>query len=124
MNYELNLNDRPFQAIKTGTKKIEGRTPKDGADLRYEKMSPGDFITFTNNTTNEKLICAVLSITHYPNVRSMLEAEGTQNVLSSGGNIEEGIESYHNLGGYKERIGKYGIYAIGVKPNKDQTRQN
>ena len=119
MNYELNLNDRPFQAIKAGTKKIEGRAPKDGNDLRYGKMSPGDFITFNNNQTNEKLTCAVLSITHYPNVRSMLEAEGTQNVLSSGRNIEEGIESYNNLGDYKERIGKYGIYAIGIKLEKD-----
>lgn len=36
--------------------------------------------------------------------------------LSSGGNIEEGIESYNSLGGYKERIEKYGIYAIGVRP--------
>ncbi|MFA5736783.1 MAG: ASCH domain-containing protein [Candidatus Paceibacterota bacterium] len=119
MNYELNLNDRPFQAIKAGTKKIEGRTPNDGVDLRYKKMSPGDFIIFINNTTNEKLTCAILSITHYPNVKSMLEAEGTQNVLSSGRNIEEGIESYNNLGDYKERIGKYGIYAIGIKLEKD-----
>lgn len=124
MNYQLNLNNRPFQAIKAGTKKIEGRTPKDDTDLCYEKMSPGDFITFNNNQTNEKLTCAVLSITHYPNVRPMLEAEGPENVLSSGGNVEEGIESYNNIGGYKERIGKYGIYAISIKPDKNPTKQN
>ena len=46
----------------------------------------------------------------------MLETEGTENVLSSSGNIEEGIESYNSLGDYKGRIEKYGIYAIGVRP--------
>lgn len=116
MNYDLNLNDRPFQAIKVGTKKIEGRTPRDENDSRYEKMNPGDTITFTNNVTSEQLICAILSVDHYSDVRSMLEAKGTKNVLSSGGSIEEGIESYNSLGNYKERIQMYGIYAIGVRP--------
>ena len=119
MNLNLSLNDRPFCAVKAGTKKIEGRTPKDENDLRYEKMKPGDTITFTNNITNEQLVCAVLSVEHYSDTRSMLETEGTENVLSSGGNIEEGIESYNSLGDYKERIEKYGIYAIGVKPIQD-----
>jgi len=60
------------------------------------------------------MACEVLSVGKYQNVRLMLEAEGTKNVLSSGGNIEEGIESYDSLGDYKDRIEKYGIYAIGV----------
>lgn len=40
---------------------------------------------------------------------------GTKNVLSSGLDIEGGIKSYNSLGGYEERIKKFGIYAIGVK---------
>jgi ASC-1-like (ASCH) protein len=115
MDYHLNLNDRPFQAIKAGTKKIEGRTPKDEDDKRYDQMVTGDIIVFTNSVTNEKLSCEVLSVSKYPDVRSMLEAEGIKNVLSSGLDIAGGIESYHNLEGYKERIEKFGIYAIGVK---------
>ena len=116
MNYDLSLNDRPFRAIKAGTKKIEGRTPRDEKDHRYEEMKPGDTLTFTNNVTGEQMVCTVLSVAHYPNTRAMLEAEGTKNVLSSGGNIEAGIESYNSLEGYKERIEKYGLYAIGVRP--------
>lgn len=116
MNYALSLNERPFNAIKAGTKKIEGRTPRDENDNRYEKMKAGDMLTFTNNVTGEQLVCIVLSLTRYNDVRCMLEAEGTRNVLSSGGNIEEGIKSYNSLEGYEERIKKYGIYAIGVKP--------
>lgn len=115
MNYNLNLNDRPFKAIKAGTKKIEGRTPKDSDDKRYEEMLSGDTLTFTNNITNEVTIVEVLFVHHYGDVKVMLETEGVENVLSSGGNIEDGIKSYNSLNGYEERIKKYGIYAIGVE---------
>ena len=115
MNYNLNLNDRPFKAIKAGTKKVEGRTPKDSDDKRYEGMVPGDTMTFTNNITNEVMTVEVLFVHHYETVRKMLGTEGIKNVLSSDGNIEDGIKSYHSLDGYEERIKKYGIYAIGVK---------
>ena len=115
MNYNHNLNDRPFKAIKAGTKKIEGRTPKDESDKRYDQMVPGDTLTFTNNITNEQMVCNVLSVKHYEDVRSMLETEGVENVLSSGLDMEGGIKSYNSLEGYEERIKKFGIYAIGVK---------
>ena len=115
MNYNLDLNDRPFKAVKAGTKKIEGRTPKNLDDKRYDEMISGDTIIFTNNITNEQMLCEVLHIRHYEDVRSMLEVEGTENVLSSRGNIEDGIKSYNSLEGYEERIKKYGIYAIEIK---------
>lgn len=122
MNYTLNLNEWPFNATKAGTKKIEGRTPRDENDTRYEDMKAGDTITFTNNVTNEQMACDVLSVKHYHDVRTMLELEGVENVLSSKGNIEEGIESYNSLQGYEERIKKYGIYAIGVRPIEDESK--
>jgi len=115
MNYDLSLNDRPFKAIKAGTKKIEGRTPKDDTDKRYDEMRAGDTLTFTNNTTGEVMTVQVLGIQHYPDVKSMLENEGAKNVLSSGLDIEGGIKSYNSLDGYEERIKKYGIYGIEVK---------
>jgi ASC-1-like (ASCH) protein len=115
MNYDHNLNPRPFEAIKEGTKRNEGRTPRDEKDKRYEQMKAGDTITFTNNITNEQMVCEVLSVKHYLDVRAMLETEGTENVLSSGLDIEGGIKSYNSLEGYEERIKKFGIYAIGVK---------
>jgi ASC-1-like (ASCH) protein len=46
----------------------------------------------------------------------MLMAEGVENVLSSEPKtLEHGIESYNSFTGYKERISKYGIYAIGLE---------
>lgn len=115
MEYSLHLNDRPFEAIKAGTKKIEGRTPRDKHDKRYDQMVAGDVLIFINNVTNEELSCEVLFVNKYSDVRSMLEVEGIKNVLSSGLDIKGGIQSYNSLDGYEERIKKFGIYAIGVK---------
>ena len=59
---------------------------------------------------------SVGEVRHYLNVREMLEAEGTRNVLSSGGNIKQGIERYNKISEYKKNIPKYGIYAIEIQP--------
>ena len=115
MNYNLELNDRPFKAIKAGTKKVEGRTPINSEKNIYEKMVPVDTITFINNVSNEHILCEILFVHHYNNVRKMLETEGTKDVLSSGLDIEGGIKNYNSLEGYEEGIKKYGIYVIGVK---------
>lgn len=115
MNHTFELNNRPFNAIKAGTKNVEVRAPKSAHDERYESMVSGDTITFTNNETGEKIVCEVLFVSHYSTIRTMLETEGTKNVLSSGGNVEQGIESINSLGDYKERIEKWGVYAIGLK---------
>lgn len=117
MKYVLDLNDRPFKAIKAETKKIEGRTPTSWDNTPYDKLQNGDLIHFTNNVTKEELDVEVLFVHHYHDVKSMLETEGIENVLSSEPKtIEHGMESYNLLKGYKEGILKYGIYAIGVKP--------
>ena len=54
-------------------------------------------------------------IRHYPNVRAMLEAEGARNVLSSRGDIKQGVKSYNRISEYKKNILKYGIYAIEIQ---------
>ncbi|MEI7480248.1 MAG: hypothetical protein WCJ59_01335 [bacterium] len=115
MNYSLNINDRPFNAIKNGTKKVEGRTKVKENDVAYENMILGDTITFTNKITGEIMTCEILYVSKYPNVRNMLESEGTKNVLSSGLDVEGGITSYNSLQDYEEGIKIHGIYAIGVK---------
>ena len=81
--YTLDLNDRPFRAIKAGTKKIEGRTPTAWDKTPYDKLQKGDLIHFVNNATNEEMDVEILFVHHYHDVKSMLEAEGTGNVLSS-----------------------------------------
>lgn len=115
MNYNLELNDRPFKAIEAGTKKVEGRTKTSMDTFSYDDLKYGDTITFNNNVTNEKLTVSVIAVRHYPNTRLMLESEGVKNVLSSEKEIEGGIESYNTFNEYKENIPKYGIYAIEIK---------
>ena len=115
MKFTLNLPERPFSAIKMGTKKVEGMVPK-SIDDKYHKMRTGDTIVITNQDTDEKMEVVITFVHHYTDARSMLETEGTKNVLSSGGTIEDGIKSYNFFTGYKENLPRYGIYAIGVKP--------
>lgn len=94
MNYILDLNDRPFKAIEAGTKKIEGRTPTSWDKTPYDKLQKGDTIHFINNVTNEEMDVKVLFVHHYPNAKSMLEAEGIENVISGQPKtIEHGIGS-------------------------------
>ena len=119
MEYSLDLNPRPFKAIKNGTKKIEGRIPIDNdKNIPFNKIKKGDIITFTNNFNNEKMKVQVLGIKHYSTFKEMLESEGTERVLSSKGNVEEGIKSYESLSGYKEGIKKHGVYAIEIEKIK------
>jgi len=116
MNYNLDLNDRPFQAIKAGTKKIETRVPTSYDKTPYAELKAGDTFTFTNNVTNEVMKVEILGVRHYPDVRAMLEAEGTRNALSSGLDINGAIERYNTaFEEYKENIPKFGIYGIEVK---------
>jgi len=116
MQYSLELNPRPFEAIQKGIKKIECRVPTDhNKDISFDKLKKGDLIRFTNNITKEKMNVRVLGIRHYSSFRDLLESEGTEGVLSSGGNVEEGIKSFENFSGYKEGVKKQGVYAIEIK---------
>ena len=116
MKYKLEINDRPFKAIMAGTKKVEGRTPTEFDKIPFEKLKPGDLLTFINNMSNDTQEVKVTFVHHYSGVKEMFEKEGIQNVLSSEPKtISHGVESYNLLNGYKEGVKKNGIFAIGLK---------
>lgn len=115
MKFTLHLPERPFNAIKNGTKKIEGRVPKTN-NSKYHKMRSGDMIDFQLEPGKEILHTKIVFVHHYGNFRDMLETEGVQNVLSSEPKtIEHGIELYNSLTKYKENVKKYGVFAIGIQ---------
>jgi ASC-1-like (ASCH) protein len=116
MKYYLELNPRPFNAIKAGTKKVEGRVPTGWDAIAYQEMKEGDIICFTNNETGEILNVKVRFVHHYKTLRKMLETEGVLNVSSSSTTIEGSMHGYSQIPEYEENIPKYGIYAIGIKP--------
>lgn len=114
MNYVLHIPERSWNAIKNGTKKVEGRVYRHTTN--YNEIKPGDTITFVNELSQAKLLVDITYINHYKDARSMLRAEGVENVLSSGGSIEDGIRSFDSFTNYRENIPVYGIYAIGIIP--------
>lgn len=116
MEYSLNLNPRPFEAIKNGTKNIEGRVPTEqDKNVPFNKIKKGDTIIFNNNSNEDIMKVRVLGVKYYSTFKEMLESEGTERVLSSKGTIEEGIKSYESFSGYKEGVKKHGVYAIEIE---------
>lgn len=108
--YCLNLLERPFEAIKNGTKKVEVRANKEGTQIN--NMKPGDKIIFKKCGTDETLCCTVSQITLYDSVRQLLITEGVTRTLSSGKDLEDGIKSIESIPGYKDIIKEYGVFAI------------
>ncbi len=119
MNYILEINNRPWQAIRYGTKEIEIRTNTEDNNLDYSQVKQGDTFTLMNNSTLEQFNVKVLRVSHYNTIRELLEKEGTKKTLSSGKDIEGGIESINSLNGYKEGIKKNGVWALKIKPVKN-----
>lgn len=108
--YFLNLLERPFEAIKNGTKTVEVRANKEGSQVI--NMIPGDTLIFKKCGTNETLSCTIKRITLYNSVRELLTTEGVSHTLSSGKNLEDGIKSIESIPGYKEVIDTNGVFAI------------
>lgn len=116
MKYFLDVNDYPFQAIKSGKKKVETRTfVEEYESPDYRKMKRGDLLTFENNETKEQLSAEILGVRHYKDVAALFDAEGQENCMSYDAPREEAIESYNKLTGYTKGIKEHGIYAIKIK---------
>ncbi len=114
MEYKLNLNNRAFEAIKAGTKKIELRVTTDKNRIDYADIKTDDIIEFTNDKL-EKIRCLVKENVWYENSLKLLEMEGTRFTLSSTNDINKGVESINRFNGYKEGIKNNGIHAIHIE---------
>lgn len=108
--FDLNLRERPFEAIKRRTKNVEVRANKEGSPVAT--MSRGDVIVFTKYGTCEKYSRKVDRVIHYKSVRELLVAEGVEQTLSSGKDLEDGIKSIESISGYKQAIKARGVFAI------------
>lgn len=114
MEYKLNLNNRAFDAIKAGTKKIEIRVTTDKNKINYKDIKKGDILEFANDRA-EKIKCLVKENVWYENSLKLLEMEGTRFTLSSTNDINKGIDSINRFTGYKDGIEKNGIHAIHIE---------
>lgn len=82
----------------------------------YQCTKTSDTINFINEDNGQQILAKIKFVHHYPDVASMLEAEGVENVLSSfPKTIESGVKVYHGFFGYQENVIKFGIYALAVE---------
>lgn len=109
--HKLNLNNRAFNAIINGTKKIELRSSSD--EHNYNEFKIKDKIIFTNDN-NEKIMCEIVANNHYDSIEELLMLEGTRYTTSSTNDYNEAIKNVLKLNGYKEKIKKSGINAIHI----------
>jgi ASC-1-like (ASCH) protein len=125
----LTLFPDAYEAINEHGKSIEGRAPDPSKPEKdYGKLNPReDKIIFRaiDNDSNQPLglvdmIFETTFLRHYQSntakdaVMNMLEFEGIEKLLPGFTDIEEGIQVYLGLPGYKERIAQHGIFAIGL----------
>lgn len=66
----MNLQSEPFNSIKSGKKDIEMRLYDDKRRL----ISANDQIIFTNQSTNERITCRVISLTVFSNFEELYSA--------------------------------------------------
>ena len=115
MKYSFDINDRAFNAIKNGTKRVEIRVTKLGDNhFNYGILKNGDtieFKSFSGNTIN----CLVEDVNHYESIEELLTLEGTRYTLSSTNDFNKGVESINSINGYREAMKVNGVYAIHIK---------
>jgi ASC-1-like (ASCH) protein len=105
----------PFGAIKSGKKTIEIRANSDERPFDYSLVKANHNLRFINEESGKSIDTKVIRVTHYPSVRALFEAEGTEKTLSVPWSVDQGIELIHSFPGYKTGIEKYGVYAIEIE---------
>ena len=106
----LTVQPSYFEAIKTRTKTVEGRTGRP----KYRSLRAGDAIIFRNGETHDVLTKTVAHVEVFPTFRDMLQSNGLRAFF---GDIREMTLSqacavYHSFGNYRAEEAEYGVVAI------------
>lgn len=112
MILKLELNDRAFNAIKKGTKKVEIRANECKDD--YKKLKFGDIIEF-NNENYGRLYVKVINGNYYKTLEELLMLEGMRYTTSSTNDYNEAIENIYKINNYEALIKENGVYAIHIE---------
>ncbi|MBQ7408640.1 MAG: ASCH domain-containing protein [Clostridia bacterium] len=110
MLHTMNLNDLPFNQIKSGTKRVEMRL----YDQKRQLIKTNDDICFTNVTTGEKLNVKVTAIRVFKNFFELYSFYNDKTVLGYNKNERANPE---DMGAYysDENILLYGTCAIEIQ---------
>ena len=109
MIWEMNLDEGPFELIKSGQKTVEMRLCKNDRDL----ILPKDHILFHLASGGDKIEVLVLNITKFPSFAELYKA---YDKIALGYRRDETPDPNDMLTYYsKKDIEKYGVIAIEIK---------
>lgn len=118
MEYNFDINNRAFKAIKERRKRVEIRATKVGkTHFDYSNLKENDIINFIS-FDGETLKCVIGDVNWYDSIEKLLIMEGTRYTLSSTNDFNEGVKSINSLNEYEEAIKINGVYAIHITPLK------
>lgn len=108
----LTVQPRYFDAIKNGTKIVEGRIGRP----KYRSLRAGDAIIFQNGETHDVLTKTVAHVELFPTFRQMLQTNGLGPVFGDVmvTTLSQACEIYYSFGDYKTEEANFGVVAIYV----------
>ncbi len=109
MEHKMNLNDSPFNKIKSGSKTIELRLN----DEKRRLLNVGDTIEFTNRNSFETLLVEIINLYKYENFEELYKDFDKISL----GYEEDEEKNYIDMEKYysKEEQKKYGVLGIHMK---------
>ncbi len=109
MIHEMNLQDRYFDYIKSGTKRIELRL----FDEKRQKINIGDIITFTNSR-NEKLPARVIGLLRYSSFEELFK-DFDISILADSSMLKTKLLGVLEEFYTKEKQSRYGVVGIRIE---------
>ncbi|PNH08524.1 hypothetical protein TSOC_004927 [Tetrabaena socialis] len=124
---ESSLMPRYLELIRCGAKTVEGRVRVG----KWADVLSGDLFRFTSSqgppaspapspppssptAAAAPVLVRATTVRHYDSFRAMLEGEGLGACLPGVGSLDEGVEVYRSIPGYREAEGVQGVVGVGV----------
>lgn len=110
MIHEMKLNEKPFNSINEGIKKIELRL----YDEKRAKINLNDFIVFHKTTDlSQTLKVKVTGLLRYNSFEDLFK-DVDFNISGPANSLSEKLDNIHEIYSYEEEK-KYGILAIHIE---------
>lgn len=112
--FHLSLQERYFQAVLAGAKRVEGRLAKH----KYFTLNPGDKISFSSEgSCSLCIVCKVIGVNYFRTFKEMLEKKGIEAMLPGETSIEDGVAIYRQFYSQRDEQ-RYGVAAIEIEVEK------
>lgn len=121
----MSLREETFNHLKKGKQKIIVRVPLGTHELKQIRI--GDYIQFSQANISTLgfgpgILTRVSFLRHYPSTIDLINYEGLENTFYNTKSAQAAAEEFEEIGNFKERIKRGGVYAIGVSLEKEVTQ--